>query len=179
VTITTATKVTIFRVLITPLIMLLIEYSGGNPVLGWLTFALFLAGAISDWLDGYIARKKKEITDLGKFIDQLADKAFVTGLLCVLTYQQEVSYWVLAIIVLRDTFVNGLRMIAAKNGRVVAANWWGKVKTVIQLVFIGIVLVQRMTSLFPLPVIVVCSWITAAVTIISGLTYLEKKGAKR
>ena len=177
-TITNATKITYFRVIITPIIILLIEFSGNNSLLLWLSFILFILGALSDWLDGYVARKHKEITDLGKFVDQLADKAFVTGILCVLTYLQAVSYWVVAVIVLRDTFVNGLRMISASKGTVVAANWWGKSKTVIQLVFIGVLLVQRIAPLFPDSVIVVFSWITIAVTMISGLTYLPKKGGK-
>ncbi len=177
--ITTATKITFFRVLVTPIIMILIEYSGSNGFLLWLTLILYIFGALSDWLDGYVARKRKEISDLGKFVDQLADKAFVTGILCVLTYLQAVSYWVVAVIVLRDTFVNGLRMISASKGTVVAANWWGKTKTVIQLAFIGILLAQRITPLFPDLVIVAFGWITIAVTVISGLTYLPTKGGKK
>ncbi|HNW46242.1 MAG TPA: CDP-diacylglycerol--glycerol-3-phosphate 3-phosphatidyltransferase [Thermotogota bacterium] len=177
-TITNATKITLFRVLITPAIMLLIELGGTNRALLWLTFVLYILGALSDWLDGYVARKHKEVTDLGKFADQLADKAFVTGILCVLTYLQAASYWVVAMIVLRDTFVNGLRMIYASKGTIVAANWWGKLKTVIQLVFIGILLAQRITPLFPDSALVLFSWITVAVTVVSGLTYLPKKGGK-
>ena len=72
-TITNATKITLFRVLITPAIMLLIELGGTNRALLWLTFVLYILGALSDWLDGYVARKHKEVTDLGKFVDQLAE----------------------------------------------------------------------------------------------------------
>lgn len=160
------------------MIMLLIEYSSRAPWLAYCAFILFLVGALSDWLDGYIARKMEEITDLGKFVDQLADKAFVTGLLCVFTAQAEISYWVLAVIVLRDTYVSGIRMVAASRGTVIAANYWGKIKTVIQLVLIGALLINRISPIFHALFIVLAGWVTVAITLLSAVSYssFPKKG---
>jgi CDP-diacylglycerol--glycerol-3-phosphate 3-phosphatidyltransferase len=105
-----------------------------------LAFLLFLASAIGDWLDGYLARKYRQISVFGKFMDALTDKVLVIGIMVAMVEQQVIQIvWVLIVLV-REFMVSGMRMMAASKGVVVAAERGGKLKTVIQLVAIGVLL---------------------------------------
>lgn len=105
-----------------------------------LAFWLFIASAIGDWADGYLARKRGLISNFGKFMDALTDKVLVIGIMVAFVEQQVISIaWVLIVLV-REFLISGMRMVAASKGVVVAAERGGKLKTVIQLIAIGVLL---------------------------------------
>ena len=171
--INTPTKITLLRVLVIPLLMWMIALGQNNPVFSIIALVIFLGGSFTDWLDGYLARKNNEITNLGKFADQLADKAFISSTLCVLVYTGQVSFWLLALILFRDTAVSGIRMLASSKGEVIAANIWGKSKTVVQMVYITAVLLGASFRWPNSLTITLFAWIVAFMTIMSGITYFK------
>ena len=109
-------------------------------------FWLFIGGAVSDWLDGYIARKQKIVSDFGKFADALTDKIMVLGIMVALVDKQTLPIAYVLITLCREFMVSGMRMIAASRGVVVAADGGGKTKTVTQLIAIGFLLAEPMVS---------------------------------
>jgi len=103
---------------------------------------IFIIAALTDSLDGYIARSRKQVTNLGKFMDPLADKLLVTTALIVLVEFKMIPGWITIIIISRELAVTGLRAIAASEGRVIAASNWGKAKTVTQIIAIVFALIN-------------------------------------
>ncbi len=174
--ITTATKITFIRIALLPFIMWFAVIGNGKDVFSVLALILFIAGALTDWLDGFVARKYNQISKLGKFVDQLADKAFITGVMTVFVWTHQMSFWLLAIIILRDTAVSGIRMLAASGGKVVPANYWGKIKTVIQMVYVIFVFASPIFGTFPSLLLDTLAWITGIITVISGATYFKGSG---
>ena len=178
---TTASKITLVRVVLIPVYMVLMLLSAnGAEWLRWAAVAVFVIASISDFLDGYIARKNHLVTDFGKFMDPLADKCLTTAAFIYMVVDGVCSPIVLAVILFREFAVAGVRMIAAETGTVIAANMWGKVKTVLQMLsiifyFFGTALSYRGT-LESVSIVVVVSialcWLVAAVTAISGIKYL-------
>ena len=130
---TTASKITLVRILLIPAFMVtaLLDFQ-----LAALT--IFVIAGATDWLDGYIARKYEQITNFGKFMDPLADKLLVTAALLLFVQWGRMGAWALMVVLAREFAVSGLRMMAAANGKVIAAGWSGKIKTVVT--FIGIAL---------------------------------------
>lgn len=133
---TAANVVTVVRVALMPVWLALAE-TDAHPLA---TFLLFLVIALSDSLDGYLARSRDEVTTFGKFLDPIADKLVVVVTLCYLLERGLTSSWVLLVIVTREFLVSGLRMVVASSGEVVAASMLGKVKTATTLVSIGLLL---------------------------------------
>lgn len=133
---TPANIVTCIRVALVPVWLIIAEW-GAFPVL---TFALYIIIALSDSLDGYLARSRGEVTDFGKFLDPIADKLVVVVALAYLLEHGQSSIWILFVVVLREFLVSGLRMVVASGGEVVAASLLGKAKTATTLVAIGILL---------------------------------------
>ena len=139
-----ATKLTIARVIAIPLFMLafLWQAPGNSLVSDWgkiIATVIFIIAAITDYFDGYLARKYNMITTFGKFIDPIADKLLVSAALVVMVAYREISYtsaWVTVIIIAREFAVTGLRLICAEKGVVIAASNAGKFKTVTQLLAI-------------------------------------------
>lgn len=135
---------------------------------------IFIVAAGTDSLDGYFARKRNEITALGQFLDPIADKLLVTGALIALVERQEITSWIVLIVVGRDLIVNGLRFIAAVDGKVIAASNWGKIKTLVQMIAIIAVMLNN----FPLSYITDFDFGSYAmlaaviVTIFSGIHYI-------
>ncbi|HEY3367099.1 MAG TPA: CDP-diacylglycerol--glycerol-3-phosphate 3-phosphatidyltransferase [Symbiobacteriaceae bacterium] len=103
---------------------------------GLIAAGVFIIAAITDSLDGYLARKHKEVTRLGQFLDPLADKLLVSAALIALVELGHISTWVAMVIIGREMAVTGLRAIAAAEGTVIAAGPWGKAKTVVQIIFV-------------------------------------------
>lgn len=102
----------------------------------WIPGIVFALASVTDWLDGYLARRHSLITDFGKFLDPLADKVLVLSALVMLTRLERIPAWLTVLILARELAVDGLRMIAVGKGRVIAAAWAGKVKTFSQMVLI-------------------------------------------
>jgi CDP-diacylglycerol--glycerol-3-phosphate 3-phosphatidyltransferase len=107
-----------------------------------ISLVIFIAASLTDTADGYIARKYHLITDFGKFMDPLADKLLVCSAMICLVHTNEIPYWVVIIIIAREFIISGFRLVAADNGIVIAASWWGKSKTICQMAMIIVVLLN-------------------------------------
>ena len=135
-------KLTIIRIILVP-IMVIIPFLGiqgdllGIPISYWLINFIFIIASITDKLDGYLARKRNEVTTFGKFADPLADKILVLAAMIMLVEMQKLPAWIPIIVITREFVVSGYRLIAVeKGGKVIAASIWGKLKTVTQMIAI-------------------------------------------
>ena len=127
---TTASKITLIRVAFIPVFMVLMYLSGGQPNLYmWLSLAVFIIASVTDYIDGYIARKYQQVSDFGKFLDPLADKLLVIAAMVMFCQWGSFPAWALMIVLTREFAVTGLRLVAVGKGKVIAAGWSGKVKT--------------------------------------------------
>ncbi len=176
-------KLTIIRFILTPIFMALMMIN--FPYHYFAAFLVFIAASITDYFDGKIAREQNLITDFGKFLDPIADKALTTAafiVFCFLRIGAGIE-WVLFIILLREFVVTSVRLAASSNGKVVAANIYGKLKTVVQMVTICTIIffmgVFEAFSFIPSVYITafgivstVLLWITAVLTLIAGVTYI-------
>ena len=132
---TTANKIALLRVVLIP-VFLALAYTGH---LRW-ALLVFILASLSDMLDGYIARHYDQITDFGKFMDPLADKVLVIAAMCYFVEAGRMPGWALAIVLLREFAVSGMRLVAVEQGRVIAAAWSGKVKTAATMVCLCLML---------------------------------------
>lgn len=125
-----ATKITLVRIACIPAYMVFMYLSGGTFNM-WMmiALALFIMASITDYIDGNIARKRNQITDLGKFLDPLADKLLVISAMAMFCQWNLMPAWALMIVLTREFAVTGLRLVAVGKGTVIAAGWSGKVKT--------------------------------------------------
>ena len=162
---TTANKITLLRILLIP-IFLVLAYLG----LTWWALAVYIVACLSDTLDGYIARRCKQITDFGKFMDPLADKMLVLTAMILFVEKGLMPGWAVAIVVFREFAVSGLRLIAVEQQRVIAAAWSGKIKTTVTMIGLGAILVfGRITALrWTIIVLIVLT------TLYSGAEYFIK-----
>ena len=184
-----ANKLTVIRIFLVPIFLIFIAVQG-IPYGTFIATFIFILASLTDKLDGYIARSRNQITNFGKFMDPLADKLLVTSALISLVELQMVTSWAAIVIIAREFAVSGLRTIAASEGKVIAASWWGKIKTVIQIIAIVLLLLQfNITTSSYLTNLVesssvwnwffmnVPSWmlnISVVITLISGWDYFRK-----
>lgn len=136
-----ANKLTLMRIFLVPIFLVFIAVKG-IPYGTFIATCIFILASLTDKLDGYIARSRNQITTFGKFMDPLADKLLVTAALISLVELHVVPSWAAVIIIAREFAVSGLRTIAASEGKIIAASWWGKIKTVIQIIAIILCLLQ-------------------------------------
>lgn len=165
---TTASKITLIRVLLIPVYMVLMYMSKGNPnPWMWGAFALFVIASLTDFLDGYIARKYNQISDFGKFLDPLADKLLTIAAMLMFCEWGTFPAWALMIVLTREFAVTGLRLIAVGKGNVIAAGWSGKVKTAATMV--------GLCALMVFPAISWLQWTVVGIivitTVYSGVEY--------
>jgi CDP-diacylglycerol--glycerol-3-phosphate 3-phosphatidyltransferase len=128
---TLANKITLFRIVIVPLIVVFLYFPGRITCM--LAMLGFILAALSDMVDGHIARRSNTVTSFGKFLDPLADKLLISSVLVMLSALGWVPAWVVIVIICRELMVTGLRAIAADEGVVIAADKFGKMKTVLQM----------------------------------------------
>jgi CDP-diacylglycerol---glycerol-3-phosphate 3-phosphatidyltransferase len=155
------TYITLTRLLAVPGIFWLLAST--SPTARFWATGIFLVGALTDWLDGYLARKLNQVTDLGKFLDPLVDKLLVLAPLLVLVQTGEVPAWGVFLILARELVVAGWRV---NQSTVTGASWAGKLKTVVQIIAITALLLQ-------LPGAVGLFWVAVVLTLWSGWTYLR------
>lgn len=179
---TTANKITLIRLFIIPLMVIVLYINSLkviSPVLnltwgGFIFAILFVVGTITDFLDGYIARKYNQITNLGKFLDPLADKVLVfTALLyLMLKMPDRVLFFTVVIIMFREFMVSALRLVTANQNVVVAASIWGKLKTVVTM----LALIWLLFNDFNAPLIIgnIIYYVAVLLTVVSGLDYFVK-----
>ncbi|MCF0137696.1 MAG: CDP-diacylglycerol--glycerol-3-phosphate 3-phosphatidyltransferase [Oscillospiraceae bacterium] len=164
---TTANKITIVRIALIPAFMILMYLD-----LTYWALAVYIIASCTDFVDGYIARTYNQITNFGKFMDPLADKMLVVAAMCIFIKSGLIPSWVVAIVLLREFAVSGLRLLAVEQGIVIAAAMSGKVKTFTTMIALGILIVVR-ESWVPFPgVLIVLCWISILVTTLySGVEY--------
>ena len=168
----TANKITVARILMTPVFMAL--FLAGNYWCSVAAGVVFLLAALTDKLDGHIARKYDQISTLGKFLDPLADKLLVlAALICMVEKGLAASYLVV-IIVARELVVTSFRIIAMGKGVTLAADIWGKIKTVLQMAAVLCLLVEWIIWPGSYLIGTVVLWIATGVTILSGVNYIYK-----
>jgi len=161
------------RVFLAPLVMVFLTLRAqfgsflGLPFGDLLAGVVFIIAAATDTVDGYVARKHGMVTNFGKLVDPLADKILVTAALVSLVQLQRLPAWIVVVIVSREFFVTGLRMVAISEGEVIPASSLGKVKTVVQITAILLVI-------FDLPGGLAAMWVAMLVTVASGTDYFLK-----
>lgn len=167
---TTANKITVLRIILVPVFMVLL-YLGQT----YWALAVYIVACLSDFVDGKIARKYNQITDFGKFMDPLADKMLVLAAMCYFVEVGLIPGWVVAVVLLREFGVSGLRLLAVEQGIVIAAAWSGKIKTGVTMVALG-VLILAGQPWFPAPkvIAVVCWLLILITTLYSGIEYFAK-----
>ena len=162
-------KLTVVRMALVPFFVAALLLSMTNDSLKWVALALFVIASLTDFADGFIARKYNLITNFGKFMDPLADKILtISGMICLIELGR-IPSWIVIIIVAREFIISGFRLVAAENGVVIAANYWGKFKTTFQMIMI-ILMIMNIPQLQILTNIVM--WIALALTLISLWTYI-------
>lgn len=163
-------KLTIFRVILIPffIVALLVP---GIPAGNWIALAIFIVASLTDLLDGKIARKYNLVTNFGKFMDPLADKLLVCSALICLVELSRIPSWMVVIIIAREFTISGFRLIAADNGVVIAASYWGKFKTTFQMIAVCL-MIADIPALSLLTTII--TWIAVILTVVSLVDYLVK-----
>ena len=164
---TLANKLTLLRIVLIPVFLFILYL--GFPYSDWIALAVFIIASITDTLDGYVARRKHEVSNLGKFMDPLADKILVSAAMCWFVECGAMSGWVLAAVLLREFAVSGLRLVAVERGKVIAAAWSGKVKTACTMVCLCVMMVFHYSWLNWL-----CQIVILGTTIYSGVEYFVK-----
>src|SRR5208283_2602727 len=132
--------VTMARVLIVPAVLYFID--NFSPVRSFIAAVLYLVASAGDGIDGYLARKRGQVSVLGKFLDPLADKLMVTAVLVFMVALGRVPAWLVVVLIARDLAITGLRSIASSEGIVIAASGGGKIKTALQLVALSMLIVH-------------------------------------
>ncbi|QYR19708.1 CDP-diacylglycerol--glycerol-3-phosphate 3-phosphatidyltransferase [Paenibacillus sp. sptzw28] len=180
-----ANKITLARIFLVPIIIILLLINVNLKPLTFANFSItwnqilatliFVVAASTDALDGYIARKNKIVTNMGKLLDPLADKLLVASVLISLVEMGRLDAWIAIVIISREFAVTGLRQIALLEGAVLAASPWGKWKTAVQITMIIALLLNN----FPFAFVdfrfdLISSWVAALITVYSGIDYFVK-----
>jgi CDP-diacylglycerol--glycerol-3-phosphate 3-phosphatidyltransferase len=155
---------TVLRILLVPvLVVALIDTTSSS----WLAASVFALASVTDAIDGYIARARKQITTFGKLMDPVADKLLIIAALVVLVGQERIPGWIAMVIIAREFAVTVTRLAATGQGVVISANWWGKAKTMVQVAAIFFAIGFR-----PTPTAVdVLLYVAVAITVVSGIDY--------
>ena len=165
-------KLTVLRVLMVPFFVLFMLTDIGGAANKWIALAIFCVASLTDMLDGKIARARNLVTNFGKFMDPLADKLLVcSAMICMITTGQ-LAAWIVIIIIAREFIISGFRLVASDSGIVIAASYWGKFKTVFQMIMI-IVMILNLGGIFGV-IETILMWISLALTVISLVDYVAK-----
>ena len=165
---TLASKITLIRVAFIPVYMVFMYLSGGDANLWmWIALGIFILASITDFVDGYIARKYNQISDFGKFLDPLADKLLTIAAMAIFCQWGMIPAWALMLILTREFAVTGLRLVAVGKGNVIAAGWSGKVKTASTMVGLCVMMAFPYVSWIAITV----TAIIVVTTVYSGVEY--------
>ena len=163
-------KLTIFRVILITffIVFLLVPITAYDK---WIALAIFIIASLTDLLDGKIARKYNLVTNFGKFMDPLADKLLVCSALICLIELNKIPSWMVIIIIAREFIISGFRLVAADNGVVIAASYWGKFKTTFQMVAVCLLIADIEVLRLVTEIVL---WIAVILTVVSLVDYLIK-----
>lgn len=167
---TTASKITLIRVVLIPVFMVCLYLSAAISWMTWLSLGIFILASLTDYVDGQIARRCNQVSDFGKFLDPLADKLLVIAAMTIFCQWDIFPAWALMIVLTREFAVTGLRLIAVGNGRVIAAGWSGKIKTFSTMVGLCVMIVFRSVAWLNWCII----GVIVATTLYSGVEYFAK-----
>ena len=180
-------RLTLFRIILIPLIVLLYlfpyaqvgievpSYMVAGVSISLINLVIYIIAAITDAIDGHYARKHHMITTFGKFADPIADKLLTTTMFLLFLSRGIIPVIPVILMIARDTVVDGARMIASSNGKVVAAGMMGKLKTVLQMVTVALILLNNLPfEILHLPISLVLLWLAAFVSVLSGIQYLNQ-----
>ncbi|MNO55291.1 CDP-diacylglycerol--glycerol-3-phosphate 3-phosphatidyltransferase [compost metagenome] len=170
-----ANKVTIARILLIPIFILLFSKYPDWPGGIYYAAIVFILASITDKLDGYIARKYNQITNLGKLLDPLADKLLISAALILLVSQHRLYAWVALIIVAREVIITGIRLVAVSQKIVLQADRYGKIKMVSQVVAITVVMLDNLPFTFVtnVPIDQILIYFALIITVYSGFNYIK------
>ena len=166
-------KLTILRTLMIPVFLFFLLTDCAGDYSKWIAVVVFILASLTDFLDGHIARKYNLVTNFGKFMDPLADKLLVCSAMIALVGMHRLSSIVAIIIIAREFIISGFRLIAADNGVVIAASYWGKFKTTFQMIMI-ILLILDLNYPFSGVVNMVVTYIALILTVVSLIDYIVK-----
>ena len=171
-------KLTVLRVIMVPFFVFFMLTDVGGAANKWIALVLFIVASLTDMLDGKSARKYNLVTNFGKFMDPLADKLLVCSALICFAADPEcvMPAWAVIVIIAREFIISGFRLIAVEKGVVIAANYWGKVKTVVQMVM-SIVLILDFSFSGAELLEWILIWAAVVLTVISLLDYIYKNRA--
>lgn len=183
-------RLTLFRIILIPLIVLLYLFPYAQvgievpsymvagvsiSLINMINLVIYIIAAITDAIDGHYARKHHMITTFGKFADPIADKLLTTTMFLLFLSRGIIPVIPVILMIARDTVVDGARMIASSNGKVVAAGMMGKLKTVLQMVTVALILLHNLPfEILHLPISLVLLWLAAFVSVLSGIQYLNQ-----
>ena len=165
-------KLTVLRVLMIPffVVFMLMDIVPGMDK--WIALAIFAIASLTDLLDGKIARKYNLVTNFGKFMDPLADKLLVSSAMICLVEMGRLPAWIVIIIISREFIISGFRLVASDSGIVIAASYWGKFKTVFQMVMIIVMIMDLGPSFAMLETILI--YVALILTVVSLIDYVAK-----
>ena len=164
-------KLTVLRMIMVPFFVLFMLTDIGGPANKWITLVIFCVASLTDMLDGKIARARNLVTNFGKFMDPLADKMLVCSAMICFIPLGKLTAWYVIIIIAREFIISGFRLVAADNGIVIAASYWGKFKTTFQMIAV-------ILMIFNIPALKTVTFIMLAaavvLTIVSLVDYVAK-----
>ena len=165
-------KLTVLRICMIPFFVAALLYkNGADQTMRIIANVIFITASLTDLLDGKIARKYGLVTNFGKFMDPLADKLLVCSALICLIQLGQLPAWVVIVIISREFIISGFRLVAADNGIVIAASYWGKFKTTFQMIAV-VLMILNFEALSA--VTLICTWAALILTIISLVDYIAK-----
>lgn len=176
-------RITVSRICLIPIFVLvmILDLGWGDmtllgatmPVEHFVGAMIFIVASLTDWIDGYYARKHNLVTNLGKFLDPLADKLLVAAaFILLIEINDAVPAWIIIVIISREFAVTGLRLICAEQGEVVAANQLGKIKTWTQIIAISLLLLNNIIfEMWNFPADMIMLWVALIFTVWSGIEY--------
>ena len=165
-------KLTVLRVLMIPFFVVFMLMNIVPGMDKWIALAIFVVASLTDLLDGKIARKYNLVTKFGKFMDPLADKLLVSSAMICLVEMGRLPAWIVIIIISREFIISGFRLVASDSGIVIAASYWGKFKTVFQMVMIIVMIMDLGPSFAMLETILI--YVALILTVVSLIDYVAK-----
>ena len=166
-------KLTMARVIMIPFFVIFMLTGWGGEASKWISLAIFIVASLTDLLDGHIARKHNLVTNFGKFMDPLADKLLVCAAMVCLVATGQLAAWIVIIIISREFIISGFRLVAAEKGVTIAASYWGKVKTFVQMAMSIFLVFHFQAEVFRI-IESILIYASVILTIISLVDYIYK-----
>ena len=169
----TPNKLTVGRMILVPFMVLFLLTDLGGEANRYISLVIFAGASITDWFDGYLARKHHLVTNFGKFMDPLADKLLVCSAMICMIELGRLPAWIVIIIIAREFIISGFRLIASDNGVVIAASYWGKFKTTFQMLMVIVLILNIQMPFFQI-LGVILTYVALILTVVSLIDYIVK-----